>query len=73
MDSVIINSGFVRSIISKILNKTLKSRLGCNMTTTLNEFNVTLKNERAKVHLNIEVEMTQEELKKLLAGFGLTA
>ena len=71
MDTVNIGTMFMKGVISKILNVVLKKQLGCNVNTQLNEFNVTFKDKRAHLHVSIDADMTQDELKALLENFGL--
>lgn len=71
MDTVNIGTMFLKGIVSKILNSTLKKKLGCEVTTRLNEFNATLKDDRVRLHLNIDAEMSQDELKNLLTKLSV--
>lgn len=71
IDEMKIGTGFMKGMVSKILNLTLKRRLGYDIGIRLNDFNVKVTEERAHVHLNIDADMTQEELTKILAAIGL--
>ena len=70
IDEMKIGTGFMKGMVSKILNLTLKRKLGYDIGIRLNDFNVKVTEERAHVHLNIDADMTQEELTKILAAIG---
>lgn len=71
MDTFIINSKLIRAVLSKILNRVVKKNLGVVAVTKLNEFIVSVHDGQAHVGINIEADMTEEELGKLIAKIGL--
>ena len=71
MDTLNIGTMFLKGVVSKILNAVLKKKLGCDVNTQLNEFNVTFKDDRAHVHLNIDADMSQDELEALPTKCGI--
>ena len=71
MDSMVINSKLMRGVASKVLNGVVKKQTGYKVSTQLNELTIHVMDDQAIVHLNIDTEMTRDELGKLLTGFGL--
>lgn len=64
-------SGLLKGVASKALSMALKAKTGYQADITVNEFNAHVKDGRAHVHLNIDADMSQDELKKILASVGL--
>ena len=71
MDEMKIGTKIMRGMVSKIITKVLKMKLGYNVGIQLNEFDAKVNDGKAHVHLNIDAEMTQEELNKILETIGL--
>ena len=71
IDEMKIGTSFMKGMVSKLLNMTLKRKLGYDVGIRLNDFNVKVTDERAHVHLNIDADLTQEELSKILKSIGL--
>lgn len=71
MDEMRIGTNLMRGMVSKVLTKVLKIKLGYNVGIQLNEFDARINDGKAHVHLNIDAEMTQEELNKILETIGL--
>ena len=70
-DEMKICTGFMKSMVSKIISGALKRKTGCNVTVQLNDLNAKVKDGKAHVHLDIDAEMNQEELMKLISIIGL--
>jgi hypothetical protein len=67
MDEMIIRSDFVKNIISKLIMKALKSKLGVSPNVTFNEPIRFWKDENyADLDLNLHISMSVEDLSKLL-------
>ena len=71
MDEMKIASKFLRGAVSKAMELALKVKFGYKTNIQLNEFNVKVTDEKAHVHLNIDADMSQAELNKVLASIGL--
>ena len=71
MDEMKIGSMFTKGVISKVLNLVLKKKFGYSADVQLNEFNARVTDGKVHVHLNIDADMSQAELMKILAGVGL--
>ena len=63
--------GLVKGALSKALAMALKLKTGYSAEFTVNEFNAHVRDGQAHVHINIDADMSQDELKKILAGIGL--
>ena len=71
MDEMRIANRFMKGVVSKALKLALKVKFGYSADIRLNELNVTVTDEKAHVHLNIDADMSQAELNKVLASIGL--
>ena len=63
--------GLMKGVLSKALGLALKAKTGYRADISVNEFNAHVKEGRAHVHINIDADMSQDELKKILASVGL--
>ena len=66
-----IESKFMTGIVSKIATKAVRSKLGYNVNVQLNGFRTTVLDDKTHVHLDVDLELTKEELDKLLKSIGL--
>ena len=64
-------SGLMTGVLSKALELVVKSKTGYRTDIRVNEFNAHVKDGKAHVHVNIDADMSQDELKKILASVGL--
>lgn len=71
MDEMKIESKFMTGVVSKIATKTVSNKLGYNMNIQLNGLRTTVLDDKAHVHLDIDLELDKEELNKLLKSIGL--
>lgn len=71
MDEVKIVSKFTRSVISKLIKAVLHKKLGYNVDIQLNEVNATITDGKTHVHLDVDAELSREELLKILKNIGL--
>ena len=71
MDEMKFESKFATGIVSKIATKAIRDKLGYNVDLTINHFRTTVIEDKTHVHLDLDAEMTQEELNKLLKRIGL--
>lgn len=72
IDEMKIGTNFMKGMLSKVINMTVKRKLGYDVGVKLNDFNVRVTDEKAHVHLNIDCDMSQAELTKVLAALGLS-
>ena len=56
----------IKNIITKLLSKIIKEKLGCNVTITLNELDMELTEGIANVHINVDAKMNGEDLMNII-------
>ncbi len=66
-----LESKWIRGIVSKLIKKILRDKSGCNVDVQLNNFRTTVIDEKTHVHLDIELDLSKDEIDKLLKGIGL--
>lgn len=66
-----IESGFMKSVISKLVKTMIRKKVGYNVDIRLNQINITITDGTAHVHLNADAELDKTELAKILKKFGL--
>lgn len=71
MDEMNIMSAFTTSIISKIIKRQLRKKLGCDISIQLNEMRVSVIDGKALVHLDANAQIEKDELVKALKSIGL--
>lgn len=71
MDEVKIGSKFTTMVVSKLIRLVLKSKFGYDIYIQLNEFNASVIDGRAHIHLSADAELDNSELTKILKTVGL--
>lgn len=71
MDEMNIVSKFTTALVSKVAKMILKKKLGCDIDVWLKEMKITIADGKTHVHLDVDAELSKEELKKLLKEVGL--
>ena len=71
MDEMKIVTKFTRGIVSKVIERVVRNKLGCNSTIQLNDMNFSNNEEKASIHLDIVVDLEHGELLKVLKNVGL--
>ena len=71
MDEMKIESKFITGIVSKIAKKVVRDKLGYNIDIQLNGLRTTVIDDKTHVHLDVDFELTKEELNKLLKSIGV--
>lgn len=66
-----IGSKFTTGIISKLVSMVIRKKLGYDVQLKLNEVNATVIDGKTHVHLDVDAELSKEELNKILASIGL--
>lgn len=66
-----IESKWMTGLASKLIKKALSNKLGCNMDVQLNGFRTTVLDDKTHVHLDVDLELTKDELNKLMKSIGL--
>lgn len=67
MDEMKITSKFTTNIVSKIITKILKQKLGYNAELKLNAIKINLDDEQAHIHLDVDADIGKEELLKIIS------
>lgn len=71
-DIMLIQSGFLRSLISRVINKVLKKKMpGMKVELKTLQANWSEKDQKAKVHLELDAEVTKAQLIDILENAGL--
>lgn len=68
MDEMKITSKFTAGLLSKILTKILKRKLGCGIYICLNSITVSVVDGKMHAHMDADCDIPKEELPKLLKG-----
>ena len=71
MDEMKIVSKFTTNMISKLVKMVLRKKFGYDVDIQLNEINTTINEGRTHVHLDVDAELSKDELVKILKGIGL--
>ena len=71
MDEMKLVSGFTRGIVSRILRKVLKKKLGYDILVDLNRMEASVCEDKIRVRLDICTELNKAELEKLLKDYDL--
>lgn len=70
MDQMIIETGFVQSILARVVKKAVSKKIGVNLSLNFNDpISVQFDGEQALVHLNVNAKMSKEDLGKLVKDF----
>ena len=68
MDIMKIESKFMTSMISKVIKRIIKKKLGYQVDIQLNSLNVNIEGDTAHVHLDVDADMKTADLKDLMKG-----
>lgn len=71
MDEMRLESKFTTMIASKLTEKVVRDKLGYDVDIRLNRLRTTMMDDKMHVELNVDLELTKEELNKLLKSIGL--
>lgn len=71
MDEVKFTSKLMRGALSKLISNTLKKRSGVKVDISINDFGAFMSDGLAHVHIDLDAEMTREQLTELLKNLEL--
>lgn len=71
MDEMKIESKFARNVISKLLRRVLRKKLGYDIDIQMNELHATITDGKAHLRMDVDAELDKEELIKILKGTGM--
>lgn len=64
-------SKFTTGIVSKLAEVVLHKKLGVDADIALNELQVTVVDGKTHIHLDLDAELSKEELTRLLEHIGI--
>lgn len=70
MDGMRIESKFLTGVISKLLERTVRKKLGCDIDIRLNSIVVTGEDGKFHAHLDLDCTAEKETLAKILGSAG---
>ena len=70
MDEMKIGSKLITGVVSKLIKRAIKDKIGYDMDIQLNELRATVIDGTAHVHLDIDAELEKDELNRLLGKAG---
>jgi Neuraminidase (sialidase) len=71
MDELKIVSQFTKSIISKIIRSFITKKIGGDIGISIQDINVSIDDDKAKIHIDVDAEIDKNELKKIIKNIGL--
>ncbi len=71
MDEMKIESNFTTGLVSKLVEMIVRKKFGYDVDVTLNKFRTTVIEEKTHIHLDIELDLSKEELNKLMKSIRL--
>lgn len=66
MDCLKLESDMMKNIIARIIRKKLKKKFGCDISVDFKNFEIVVGEERATMHVNINAQMPNGDLGKLV-------
>ena len=66
-----IKSRFTSSIISKLVSLAIRKKLGYDIKLSFNEINLTIDEENAHVHLDVDADSEKGEILRLIKNIGM--
>ena len=70
MDEMNVVSKFTTMVISKIARKAIRKKLGYEIDIQLNEIKATIADGRTHIHVDLDAELSKEELLAILKNNG---
>ena len=65
MDEMRITSKLMRSVIAKIIKKSVKNRFGCDIKLVLHDFYISYDETNATIHLDANAQMDKANLEAI--------
>lgn len=66
LDKLLIKSEFMRSIVSKLIERSIKNKYGCEVLVELKDLDVVVENKIAHVQLSAVADVNVKQLSKLM-------
>ena len=64
-----LGSKIMKGMVTSLLKKMIKSKTGCHVDIQLNDLDVSVKDGKAHIHIDIDGDMNNDEFTKLLKNF----
>ncbi len=71
MDEMKISSKFMKGVMSKIIRGFLKKKYGYDIDICIDEFRITVIEDKAQIRINAGAELSKDELGKILSDVGI--
>ena len=71
MDELKLNfkTNFMKNMITKIIAKAVKKKFGCDLDTQINELQIETIDGKVRIHANIDAEVKNEDVMKVIGSF----
>lgn len=66
-----IESKFMRGLASRFVRKVVRDKTGMDVDIQLNGFRTTIIDDKTHVHLDVDLELTKEQLSELTKCIGI--
>ena len=64
--NILLNSGWMRTLIAKAIKFGINKKAGIKANLGINDLEVADSDEGVKIHLNVDITMSKEELERLI-------
>lgn len=73
MDELKLNftTKIMNGILSKIIMMAIRKKIGSNVDITMNNLKIIANNGKTQVHIDLDAEISNDDLIKLITNFGL--
>lgn len=61
-----LSTSFMKNMLAKIIRKVIKKKYGVDVNITINDLKIELINRRASIHLDVDADMSQNDLMGVL-------
>ena len=61
-----LSTKLMKDLLTRIVRKVIKKKYGCDVCIHLNDLSIELSDGRAYVHLNVDADMDQNDLMKVM-------
>lgn len=65
-----LSTKFMRNLVAKLMSRFIRKRIGYKIDIQLNELNVSIIDGKARIQTNVELELDNDEFKKLMKSIG---
>jgi hypothetical protein len=66
-----LSTRFMRSIVSKLISKTIHKKYGYKVKIHLNDLDISIIDGETSIKTNLEVTLNSDEFKKIMSSIGL--